>query len=254
MKIERFILVIIPIFFFSCQKTPVAVHKITGKQLNISDSITANTAITDFITPYKDHLNKVLDSPLAYSPKTLSLSYKDELNIAIGNLMADIIFEQANPVFKNRSGKDIDFVLLNYGGIRDIISKGNVTTRTAYEIMPFENNIVVVELTIEKIESMLNYLAAQKKPHPLSSQINIILNNKYELKKVTIHRQPPDKNKTYYVATSDYLMNLGDNMVFFSNPVSVTETGYLMRNAIIDYFKKTDTVTAVIDNRFIKAD
>ncbi|WKX75411.1 hypothetical protein [Zobellia laminariae] len=65
---------------------------------------------------------------------------------------------------------------------------------------------------------------------------------------------PLEEDKTYYVATSNYLVNGGDSMVFFEDAVNITNTDYLIRNAMIDYFKKTDTLKPVIDNRFIKLD
>jgi len=56
--------------------------------------------------------------------------------------------------------------------------------------------------------------------------------------------------RTYNVATSDYLVSGGDNMGFFKNNTSVTNTDYLIRNAMIDYFKKVDTLAPKVDNRF----
>ena len=82
-----------------------------------------------------------IDSVISYAPETYSK--KDgNLNTAIGNLMADAVFSEANPVFNKRTGQNIDFVILNHGGIRSMIPKGNITTRTAYNVMPFENSVV----------------------------------------------------------------------------------------------------------------
>jgi 2',3'-cyclic-nucleotide 2'-phosphodiesterase (5'-nucleotidase family) len=69
---------------------------------------------------------------------------------------------------------------------------------------------------------------------------------------VNIQGVPFDENRTYYVATSSYLTQGGDDMVFFKDAMSITETDYYIRNALIDYFKKTDTLAPRIDSRFIK--
>ena len=252
-SMKLFSLVITLLLLFSCKEDAVITYKITGKQLNINDSITADSTITAFTTPYTTHLNETLDSTLAYAPETLSKS-NGVLNTAIGNLMADAIFEQSNPIFEKQTGKTIDFVLLNYGGIRSSLSKGNVTARTAYKLMPFENKIVVLELTSEKVEALLQYLIKGKRPHPISSHLHITLNADGTLENVTVNQKPLEKNSTYYVATSDYLMNGGNKMYFFSDPVSATTTDYLIRKALIDYFSSIDTITAAIDNRFIQID
>ncbi len=96
-----------------------------------------------FVTPYRERMNTILDSVLAYAPKDL-VKTDGKLNTSEGNLMADILLQQAQPIFKLRTGHQTDVALLNYGGIRNVISAGPVTARTAFEVMPFENSIVVL--------------------------------------------------------------------------------------------------------------
>jgi 2',3'-cyclic-nucleotide 2'-phosphodiesterase (5'-nucleotidase family) len=167
--------------------------------------------------------------------------------------MADLILSEANPIFKIRTGKDIDFVLINHGGIRASISKGNVSARTAYEVMPFENNISVVALNGTSVLELVDYLVKSKRAHPVAG-IQIILNTNDTLHSVSIQGKPLDENTLYYVATSDYLVSGGDDMVFFKNGVSFTTLEYKIRNAIIDYFSKVDTLSPKIDNRYYKLD
>lgn len=249
-KIQHFVIILTSIFLFSCSNKSDSLSKISGERLSVSENLESEDSIITYIRPYKEHIEKTLNEPLAYNPKTLSKSDGD-LNTAIGNLMADIVMEMSQPIFNTRTGKDIDFVLLNHGGIRSVMSKGNVTAGTAYQVMPFENKVVVVELTYEKVLEMLDYLSNRQKADPVSG-IEIILNKDNTLNKVLIQDKPLDEDRTYYVATSDYLADLGDNMYFFSNPVSITDLDYLIRNEMIDYFKKVDTLNPVIDNRFIK--
>lgn len=251
-KIQHFVIFLILTLLGSCKKSPYTLSELKVKEIQVSENLTEIDSIIDFIKPYREHINTTLDKPLAYAPKTLSKS-DGELNTAIGNLMADIVMDLSNPIFNSRTGENIDFVLLNHGGIRSVISKGNITARTAYQVMPFENKVVVVEITTEKVKEMLHYLAEKQRAHPVSN-IQITLNNDHTLKNVLIQGKPLEKNRTYYVATSDYLANLGDNMTFFKDPVSLTDTDYLIRNEMIDYFKKeeVDTITPTIDNRFIK--
>jgi 2',3'-cyclic-nucleotide 2'-phosphodiesterase (5'-nucleotidase family) len=245
------IFLVLFIVFSACISNPIKLTRITGSQHHIDGTLAEDTVVTNFIAPYQKHLNEEMDSVLAYCPVTLSK--KDgALNTAIGNMMADAVYQQVQPVFKKRTGKDIDFVLLNYGGIRSIIPKGNITMRTAYEVMPFENYVVVVELSAEKIEEMLHYLMKGQIAHPLSAQIQITLTPNGSLHELRIHGKPLVANQSYYVATSNYMANGGDFANFFLNPLSTTETDYLLRNALIDYFKKIDTLAPVADKRFIK--
>ncbi len=240
----------VALFFQSCKKEANHLTQIKGENINITDSLASVESIDEFIKPYRDHVNKNLDSVLAYSVDTYAKN-NGELNTAIGNLMADMVYEQANPVFKSRTGKDIDFVLLNHGGIRSIISKGNITTRTAYKVMPFENAIVVLDLKGAEVKELIEYLARNKRAHPIA-KLNIELDKDFNLSKAIVNGKPIDYNKNYFVCTNDYLANGGDRMNFFKTNDSLYVLDYKIRNALIDYLKKVDTINPVIDNRFIQ--
>ncbi|MBN4085554.1 5'-nucleotidase C-terminal domain-containing protein [Flavobacteriaceae bacterium AH-315-B10] len=235
---------------FSSCKQETYLSKIEGKRIEINDTLPSNQAIEDYIKPYKEHVEKDLDSVLAYAVDTYSKN-DGELNTAIGNFMADAVFELSNPIFKSRTGKDIDMVLLNHGGIRSIISKGNITSGTAYKIMPFDNIVVVAELKGTYVLELVKYLQNAKRAHPIS-KLNIKLDSNFELIEATINNKPIDANKTYYVATNDYLMNGGDRMTFLRKRDSLYVLDYKIRNLLIDYFKKVDTINPVIDDRFIQ--
>lgn len=245
---KKFIIAFFTIFlFFSCKNEPQHLVKIEGKLIPISEELTSKKAIEATIEPFKVKVEAEMNAVLSYTPIELN-RVDGKLESSLGNLMADLCFEKANPVFNSRTSKNIDFTMLNFGGIRAGISKGNITMEHAFNLMPFENELVVVELTSKKINELINYLITENKAHPVSKHINLeIIKNGYNLK---INNKPIDVSKTYYVLTSDYLQNGGDNMNFFKNPVSLTKTDYKVRNAIIDYFKENDTIKVNLDGRF----
>lgn len=249
MKFKTFFIVFVLISFASC-KTNSHLYKIEGQKISITDSLQSVAEIEEFVKPYRDYINKDLDSVLAYSVDTYSKS-DGELNTAIGNFMADVVYDQANPIFKSRTGNDIDFVVLNHGGIRSILSKGDVTTRTAFSLMPFENSIVVAKLKGSQVQDLLNYLAEAKRAHPIS-KLQITLDKNGKISKTSIKGKPIDFNAEYYVATNDYLYNGGDGMTFFKSENNVTVLDYKIRNALIDHFKKVDTISPMMDDRFIQ--
>jgi 2',3'-cyclic-nucleotide 2'-phosphodiesterase (5'-nucleotidase family) len=156
-------------FFFvvSCSKQNYYVTKIEGKRIPITEKEYQVPEIENFIKPYREHINKDLDSVLAYCPQTLDKS-SGKWQTTIGNLMADVTLMRGNLVFQAREKKNIDICLLNSGGIRSILPKGNVTARNAFEIMPFENSLVIIALKGEQILEMVDYFIAEKKPHPLA--------------------------------------------------------------------------------------
>lgn len=250
MRLSSFLLAFGIIFLTSCKLDAVKVSDVSAERIPVNEQIQGDTAIQNFIKPYKQHLNNTLDSALIYNPTLLNKSDGD-LNTAIGNFMADVVMEQVNPVFKSRTGENIDFVLLNKGGIRAELPKGDLTTRNAYELMPFENEIVIAELSGKKVKEMLDYLSEAKSAHPVSG-IKLTADEDYKIIDARINGERIDENKTYFVATSDYLQQGGDNMNFFKDPVNLYGADYKLRNTIIDYFKKHDTLKAKIDDRYTR--
>jgi len=248
LKIKHFVVIVTIIGLTSCRQDYKVLKKIEGKQIPIDSAYIQNASIEKFVSPYRTRINEVLDSTLAYAPKAITKT-DGEFNTSAGNLMADIVLSEANPIFKSRTGKEIDFVLLNHGGIRSIISAGNVSARNAFEVMPFENTIVIAEIKGIDVQEMVSFLIKSGRAHPIAG-MQIVLDKNKKLRYTKINGELLNTESTYYVATSDYLVSGGDNMGFFKNNTSVTETDYLIRNAMIDHFKKVDTLAPKVDNRF----
>lgn len=250
LKIKHFVVFITIITFACCKRGPLPLGQIAGSTIVIDSTLKAIDSVSQFIAPYHNRVNQVLDSTLTYAPYVISKT-DGVFNTSAGNLLADIVLAEAGPIFKSRTGKDLDFALLNHGGIRSIISKGNVTSRTAYEVMPFENSIVVVELTGKSVADLVSFLVDSGRAHPVAG-IKILLDRENKLKAITIKGRPLDYDRNYFIATSNYLATGGDDMVFFKDAITLTETDYMIRNAMIDYFKKVDTLKSAVDDRFGK--
>ncbi len=241
------------LFFFSfliiaCKNNSHEVSKINAKQLKIGNEVKQDSSIIQLFTPYKKKMTNEITKSLSFSPKILERT-DGNLQSTLGNLVADLSYEKANELFKNKTGKTVDFSMSNYGGIRAAIMKGDVTVSNAFELMPFDNTLVVVELNYDKIKALFNYFVAKKRAHPLSKNIQLTIKN--DSYNVLINGKAIKKDKTYFVATSNYLQKGGDGMIFFSEPESLFDSNFLIRDAIVDYFESKDTLSANLDNRVI---
>ena len=222
-----------------------------GYNIEINQQVLSDSSIVKYYQPFKKNLEEsLMNTPISYSPETYKKN-DGELNSTLSNMFADATYEMSNPVFNKMSGKNIDIVLLNNGGIRSIISKGNISEKTAFELMPFENSIVVLELSGLSITKMIDYLRKVKLQHPISG-LQITLNNDYSVNEVKINGVSIENEKKYYVATTDYLLEGGDKMYFLAETTKTTDINYKMREILIDYFKQYDTLKLKSDNRFIR--
>ncbi|MBC7524557.1 MAG: 5'-nucleotidase C-terminal domain-containing protein [Flavobacterium sp.] len=246
---KQFVLLLTFFSLVSCSHQNYSVSKIEGKRITITDKLNNVSEIEAFIKPYKDRIDKDLNVILVYNPEILDKN--GTWQTPIGDFLSDITLEKSSPVFESRENKKIDICLLNFGGIRTIIPKGNITARNAFEVMPFENSAVVIGLKGEQIQEIASYIISEKKPHPLSGMTFKIDKNNFA-KEIMIQGKPIENSKIYYLVTSDYLANGGDNMTFFKKGISRIDLDYKLRNIMIDYFKDVDTLKINHDIRIIK--
>lgn len=223
----------------SCGNNQFYLTKIEGKKIAITNTSSETAAIENYIKPYRESIDKDLNTLLAFAPITLDKS--GEWQSTIGDLLADITLERGNRIFQLRHQRTIDICLLNSGGIRSIIPKGNVYTKTAFEVMPFENTSIIVDLKGEQIIEMVDYIIAEKKPHPLAG-LTFSIDKNSIASSILVNGKPVVNEQLYAVITSDYLANGGDKMNFFKKGIARYDLDYKLRNVLIDYLKDTDTI------------
>ena len=203
--------------------------------------------ISNEINIYKDSIDISLDNIIGFSDQLYTKAdfNSKKFNSTLGNLIADIIFIQSDSLFMVQENKNIDFVIQNHGGIRAALPKGDIKLSDAYKILPFENEIVIVEMDGESINDIVSFLKKEKSPHPFSG---LTINENT----VLVQDMPIMPSNKYYIAINDYLLTGGDNMFFFSKNKGIYRLGYALRDAFIDYIKSNLYISSKIDNRFIK--
>ena len=192
-------------------------------------SATSDSSVAHFLQPYRQGLDRTMNEVLTHSTGRIE---KGQPNGPLNDLLTDALLKQASL----RYGKPIDCSHLNYGGIRNNLPEGDITTGSIFEVMPFDNQLVVLTLTGDMLQQLLNHFANGNKlvVGGLRAKIN---DGKVQAVTFTNGRtlQP---NETYTVAMSDYIADGGDNANFLKNAVRRENINYLIRDALIDYFKE----------------
>jgi len=242
-------------FIISCNKT-LQVTEVKSNNQEVSTTIATDPTAEKLIKPYRDSLKAKMDEVLNQTLVDLEVGSPEGL---LGDFVCDLTFSR----IKKEGNFQPDFCILNNGGLRTSIQKGDITLGKVYELMPFENEIVVVEISPEKMLELIEYVrkksleeASRKAGVPVSN-FRMILNNG-EVTNVMINNRQWDKNKSYKVVTTDYLSGGGDNMTFFLNPISIQKTGIKLRDAIIDNLvdlkQKGLPVNLALDGRIYHAE
>lgn len=228
-------------------KTPLNIANIhPEKNITISDALPADKAMEAVIQPYKLELEGKMNTKISHTNIELN---KSGDNSNLGNLLADYTFEGAEEWAKKNNIPSIDAAVINIGGIRTIIPKGDILTKQIYEVMPFENEIVIIKMNGKDVEGLFDYYLKTQKNNPVS-HLFIETDENDVISKKLINGKSIEYNKIYYIATSDYLALGGDNMSFFSKG-EVISTGLKMRDLFLEKFKQNPEITSPDDIRLI---
>lgn len=196
--------------------------------ISMNDSISDEASAEAMIAPYRDSLELTMNTILVQNKEELTRGIPES---TLGNLIADLLLERA--VTEMADSIIPDFCLINIGGLRVDLPKGDITVSKVFELMPFENELDIIKLSPKKMQGMLVYLKA-KGGQPISGMELKITSDGYEC---SINGEPLNESQPYYVATSDYLADGGDKMDFFKNPEARIKTGVKIRDAIMDHFR-----------------
>ncbi len=188
--------------------------------------LSADSGIITEITPYQNELNTIMNEVLVRSDVAMEKGKPESL---LGNFVADACFSIV--VKKYHHEKGIDFCFLNNGGLRNSLSPGDITRRNVFELMPFENELVVLTMKGEAIKKILFYIS-NSGGVPVSNLRMKLTADGYS--DVLINGQPFDSTLIYKVVTSDYLANGGDGMNMLSERINLESLGIKVREAIIE--------------------
>jgi 2',3'-cyclic-nucleotide 2'-phosphodiesterase (5'-nucleotidase family) len=167
-------------------------------------------------------------------------------NSNLGNLLADFTYDGAVVWAKNNNIPSVDAAVINIGGIRSTIGAGDILTKHVFEVMPFENEVVIVQMKGSDLDGLFKYYLDSQKNNPVSHVY--IETESGKVKNALINGEKVNPEKTYYIATSDYLAMGGDYMSFFTKGEMIS-TGIRLRDLFIEYFKKNPEVKPSADIR-----
>ena len=198
----------------------------------------ADKNIEKLIAPYSAQLSDKMDVSLGQLEEDL---VKDRPNSNLGNWFTDTLLEEANGMFF----KACDIAMQNYGGLRvPSLGKGELTVRDIYELMPFDNTVVAIDIPGTVLQQLLDQ-NAQSNGWPISHTLNYKIKHR-KATEVTIHGEPIDNNKIYRLVVPDYVANGGDaSGILKSYPQE--DSGVFVRDAIIEHLLQLQAENKAIE-------
>lgn len=199
--------------------------------------------------PYRDSLSRSMNKVIAISTTPLT---KELPEGNLGNFCADGCLRVATLKCIEKKLPLPDFIFLNHGGLRASLPAGEITVGNIFEVMPFENELVMIQLTKNQADSLLNFIA--KKGGAPVAGIRFAIENE-RATQVQLSRNNDKNQALYTVITSDYLANGGDGYDFLKN-VKKINLDIKVRDALIQDFsefgKRNEPLNITKDGRLFK--
>lgn len=205
-----------------------------------------------------DYAPKVRELEVVIGKLTAELKKSGTGSGSLGNFVTDAMRAQASL----KSGKTVAVALMNGGGIRrSSIAAGELKARDIFELLPFENALITVDLTGEQLTRMLQMIVAGREAQSGARLVYKTNANKTsEMESARLRsaggEREIDPNATYTVVTIDYLYRVGGPRYgMLQEGKNMTELGITLRDAAINYVKSETAagreIKPTLDGRFV---
>jgi len=222
-KITNLFLLTAILIVVSC-KTIYHTSNVEYDNYKIQTKTDYNSPGLEFLKPYSDSINKSMNDVIGENDKLLE---KKLGTCTLGYFMTDAYLYIAKKEFKT----NVDAAFFNYGGIRLLeLPAGKITRGKLFELMPFDNLLVLQKIKGSLLKQYLDTLAMDGVIN--ESGMTIQVSGK-KVKDVKIGDKPLDEKMEYTIAISDYM--IGTSALLKNIPVQ--NIGYLQRDALIEYLE-----------------
>ena len=207
----------------------------------------SNKEAEQILTNYYASIHIYTDSVIGYCADKLSKDGKESL---LGNFASDALIKIGEQIFDSIH---VDMGLINKGGIRKNMFQGDITIGNIYGIFPFDNNITIITVKGSIIRELFESFVTNNDYEAYSGAKLLVKNNKIE--SISINGQPINDNKTYNIATLDYIADGKDHLEMLSKPLMRIDSPIPERYAFISYIKQLtargEIISSKLDNRLI---
>ena len=229
----------------SCShKTWIITHA-TSSKIAI-DSTTEQSADKNYeawLLPVKQRIDARMNVVIGRAAETMKGKGPESL---LSNFSADVYRQTASAFLK----EEVDISVVNLGGLRTVVPAGNITVGKVFELMPFENELVIVWLKGDKLNGLLQYFAGMGGEGVSGIRMEI---KEKKAVNITVDGKPLDTEKLYSIATNDYLAGGNDKMIQLAQNVKRINTGIKVRDMLLDYIKsetkKGNMIQSKLDGR-----
>ena len=216
------------------------------KLIPMDENIAQDSDMLKFIAEMKGTVDKEFNVRIATLPFELEHAGIRSNSMALGNFASDLVID---------SYPNIDMVLMNSGGLRTPLPKGDITLgKIQNEFFPFDNEVIIVSLSGSDVIEMLE-ISGKKRGAGAFLQLSRGMEVKYnaengDLIYAKLNGEDINPSKDYNIALSSFVFLGGDGYVdsegnaIAKKGKNIVMTGNDMRDAMISKLKELNNVPA----------
>ena len=192
---------------------------------------------------YKPAVDSVMAPVLGESLVGMTAGRPESL---LSNWAADVMVEYSDFL----DGKRADLGLVNVGGLRNNLPQGTVRRGNIILISPFDNRLAIVQLKGSDLTALMQDIAAVH-GEGVSHEVRMTITSDGKLLDATISGQPIDPERTYRIATLDYLAEGNDKLYSLKKAIRVDVSDLFTRDCMMKYVREHSPITSKIEGRIM---
>lgn len=205
-----------------------------SEQVKTSSELPSDVEMDSLIAPYSRQLAKEMSVQLGEALVDMTVQRP---NSNLGAWTCDHLLAFGVDSLKLSGGPILS--VLNTGGLRSSLSKGPIVVGDMFKLMPFDNEVVAVKLPLSVLDELLAYLRFTG-GEPIAGfkivQGKLVLDDKRS-------------SSYFWVISTDFLVNGGDKMVFFTKATERIDSKVLLRDLLINAVKKQKKIGNSMEER-----
>lgn len=214
-------------------ETSAQVHLKSANRLTVDARYDAmiNDSISNLLAAYRLRLGADVSRQIGVCSNFLSVQDADNL---LPDFLCDLLLAEARQI----SPSGVDIALINLGSIRSPLRQGPVKVSDLYKVMPFENELVLLDLRGKDVKRLFRSVAKKKRFG--FSNVSVVVNNQV-IHRLLVGGEDVKDDRIYRIATMDYLADGNSGMSVLLHSVGRIQTGLLVRDVFI---KQIEALTA----------
>ncbi len=190
----------------------------------LDDRIDANTA--KLLEPYRHGVDSLMAVKIAHTKTALESD-----GSALLNLITDFVMQQGETLVQG----NVDLAIMNKGGIRRSLPKGDITKGMIISMLPFENHITVIDIKGKDLLEAFDIMA-KRGGDGVSKGVKVLYDGTIgKCTDTAINGKQVDPEKKYRVATIDYLANGGDYMKPLTKGSVIAKSDNILYEDLLNY-------------------